>query len=79
MIHICVDKNGIATGEGGDIIFLILLPFGMYNCISYNKKLYWDLLQYIKSVENVHELLILAQDREKEHFRLLLLDDGVYL
>ena len=24
-----VDKNGIATGESGDIIFLILLPFGI--------------------------------------------------
>ena len=23
------DKNGIATGESGEIIFLILLPFGM--------------------------------------------------
>ena len=27
--HTCVDKNGIATGESGDIIFLILLPFGI--------------------------------------------------
>ena len=24
-----VDKNGIATGESGDIIFLILLTFGI--------------------------------------------------
>ena len=24
-----VDKNGIATGKSGDIIFLILLPFGI--------------------------------------------------
>ena len=29
LYHTCVDKNGIATGENRDIIFLILLPFGI--------------------------------------------------
>ena len=27
--HTCVDKNSISTGDSGDIIFLILLPFGI--------------------------------------------------
>ena len=27
--HTCVDKNGITTVESGDVIFLILLPFGI--------------------------------------------------